>query len=139
MDKFDQQIIHFLTEDARQSNAEIARNIGLSRTAVINRIQKLENQGVIRGYRAELAQPNSQVSVYFHMKYSHGSCEDLVAQISAIPEVRQCHSITGDIDMVIFAQADTMESLEQVRHQLEQLPRLESITTKAVLKALISR
>jgi DNA-binding Lrp family transcriptional regulator len=139
MDKFDQQILTLLSENARQSNAEIARKIGLSRTAVTSRIQKLEAQGDIRGYRAELAVHNSLASAYFHIQHSHGSCDDLIDEISAITPVRQCHSISGDIDMIVFAQAESMQSLERVRCRLAGLPRITSITTKAVLKELISR
>ncbi|OUS28761.1 AsnC family transcriptional regulator ['Osedax' symbiont bacterium Rs2_46_30_T18] len=139
MDKFDQQIVTLLTENARQSNADIARTIGLSRTAVSSRIGKLEEQGVIRGYRVEIQQPNKGVAAYFHINFSHGSCEDLVPLISGIPQVRECHSAIGDIDMIIYAQADSMEQMEDVRCRLESLPRLTSITTKAIYKRLISR
>ena len=139
MDKFDQQIITLLAENARQSNADIARKIGLSRTAISSRIHKLEQQGIIRGYRVEVQQPSISVGAYFHINFSHGSCEDLVPLISGITQVRECHSAMGDIDMIIYAQADSMEQMEQVRCRLESLPRLTSITTKAVYKKLISR
>jgi len=139
MNKFDQQIIMLLTNNARQSNAEIAREIGLSRTAVANRVRKLEEQGIIKGYSAQIQQPNNAVAAYFHLNFSHGSCEDLVEQIAAISQVRECHSAIGDIDMIIYAQAVSMEKMEEVRIKLESLPRLTSITTKAVYKQLISR
>ncbi|EPJ53662.1 MAG: putative transcriptional regulator, AsnC family [Osedax symbiont Rs2] len=139
MDKFDQQIISLLTDNARQSNAEIARKIGLSRTAISSRIQKLEEKGIICGYRVEVQQPSIGVGAYFHINFSHGSCEELVPLISAISPVRECHSAIGDIDMIIYAQAESMEQMEEVRCRLESLPRLTSITTKAVYKKLISR
>ena len=139
MDKFDQQIVTLLTDNARQSNTEIGRKIGLSRTAISSRISKLEEKGIIRGYRVEVQQPSNGVAAYFHINFSHGSCEELVPLISTIPQVRECHSAIGDIDMIIFAQAETMEQMEQVRCRLEALPRLTSITTKAVYKKLISR
>jgi len=139
MNKFDQQIIKLLTDNARQSNAQIARQVGLSRTAVAKRINKLENQGIIKGYCAQVQQPSSSVSAYFHINFSHGSCEDLVGQISMIPQVRECHSVIGDIDMIVLATADSMEQMEEVRIQLASLARLTSIETKAVFKQLISR
>lgn len=139
MNKFDRQIIALLTQNARQSNAEIAREIGLSRTAVTNRVKKLEEQGVIKGYSAQIQQLDNGVAAYFHLNFSHGSCEDLVEQIAVISQVRECHSAIGDIDMIIYAQALSMEKMEEVRLQLEKLPRLTSITTKAVYKKLLSR
>jgi len=139
MNKFDRHILDYLVGNARLSNAEIARQIGLSRTAVANRIKKLEKQGVIQGYYAQLQQSDHRVSAYFHLNFSHGSCEDLVAQIAVISQVRECHSAIGDIDMIIYAHAQSMEEMEEARLQLEKLPRLTSITTKAVYKKLISR
>jgi DNA-binding Lrp family transcriptional regulator len=139
MNKFDRNILDYLAGNARLSNAEIARKIGLSRTAVANRIKKLETQGVIQGYYAQLQLPDNSVTAYFHLNFSHGSCEDLVAQITVISQVRECHSAIGDIDMIIYARAQSMEEMEEVRLQLEKLPRLTSITTKAVYKKLISR
>jgi len=139
MNKFDRHILDYLVANARLSNAEIARQIGLSRTAVANRIRKLEKQGVIQGYYAQLQQSDNSVSAYFHLNFSHGSCEDLVAQIAIISQVRECQSAIGDIDMIIYAQAQSLEEMEEVRLQLEKLPRLTSITTKAVYKKLLSR
>ncbi|WP_049752954.1 Lrp/AsnC family transcriptional regulator [Psychromonas ingrahamii] len=65
MDNLNQKILACLSDDARQSNAEIARKVGLSRSAVSERIHKMEDQQMILGYRVELKSPESKVAAYF--------------------------------------------------------------------------
>ncbi len=138
MDKFDQLIIQHLSEDARQSNAEVARKIGLSRTAVAGRLKRLEDKGIVSGYKIELRNPGKQVAAYFQMNFSHLDYDKLLPLISQIEEIKDCRSITGDIDLIIYAEADTMEQLDTVRIRLSELPKISYIVTHPVLKDLKS-
>ena len=88
MDKFDQLIIQHLSEDARQSNAEVARKIGLSRTAVAGRLKRLEDKGIVSGYKIELRNPGKQVAAYFQMNFSHLDYDTLLPLISQIEEIK---------------------------------------------------
>lgn len=139
MDKFDQLIIQHLSEDARQSNAEVARKIGLSRTAVASRLRRLEDKGIVSGYRIELRNPGKQVAAYFQINFSSLDYDTVLPLISDIEQVKSCRSITGDIDLIVYAEADTMEQLDTVRIQLNELPKLSYIVTHPVLKNLVMR
>ena len=70
MDKFDKAIINELRQDARQSISTIADRVSLSRSAVTERIKKLETSGVIRGYQVLLSESQKQgVSAYFEIQH----------------------------------------------------------------------
>ncbi|MDC0612183.1 Lrp/AsnC family transcriptional regulator [Vibrio sp.] len=139
MDKFDQKIIACLSDDARQSNAEIARQVGLSRTAVLERIRKLEDSHYITGYRVELKPSVNKVAAYFQLAFTHSCCEQIEVIIRPYPEIKNCHSTSGEVDMMIFAEAESITQLNDLRLRLEQLPNLTKIITHTVLEERIRR
>ncbi|MGL5025215.1 MAG: Lrp/AsnC family transcriptional regulator, partial [Shewanella oncorhynchi] len=78
MDKFDTAIIHSLRQDARQSVSNIAEQVNLSRSAVAERIKKLEQTGVIRGYQVLLSESQKEgVSAYFEIQHQCPRCADV--------------------------------------------------------------
>ena len=139
MDKFNQKILACLSDNARQSNAEIARKIGLSRAAVSERIHKMENNKVILGYRAELKTLENKVSAYFQLSFSQNCCDEIESILRPYQEIRSCHSTSGKVDMIIFVQSEGIKELNILRNRLEELPKLISITTHTVLEERISR
>lgn len=139
MDKFDQKILACLSDDARQSNAEIARKVGLSRSAVSERIHKMEDRQLILGYRAELKSLESKVAAYFQLSFSQSCCDEVEAILRPYREIRSCHSTSGEVDMMIFAEAEGIVELNDLRNRLEQLPKLTRIITHTVLEERIRR
>ena len=76
MDKFDQSIIRLLRENARASVSHISESVNLSRSAVSERIKKLESNGVIRGYQVLLSSSQTDgVAVYFEIQHQ---CDDVI-------------------------------------------------------------
>ena len=137
MDKFDQQIIALLCEDARQSNTEIARLVGLSRTAVTKRLQKLESSGHILGYKAVLASPQHSVAAYFHISHSALSCESLMPQLRVFSEIKHCHSTLGEIDMTAYVEAVDLAALETLRCCLLSIKQIDKVQTNTIIKPLL--
>lgn len=138
MDKFDQHIIQCLKENARASNSEIARCVGLSRSAVTERIRKLESSGEIQGYQVVLKQPETLVSAYFLLTFERPCCEEITEQLRFLPEVKSVHSISGDIDMVVRVDAASMNRINEVRSHMETFHNLRRIMTCTVLKEYYS-
>ncbi|AKH19925.1 Lrp/AsnC family transcriptional regulator [Sedimenticola thiotaurini] len=137
MDKFDQQIISRLQQNARASLAAIGRDIGLSRSAVAERIQRLEARGIIQGYTLKLAENGRQaVQAYFQLSFSPFKLDELLPAIQAIPELRSGHALSGEVDLILFAETDSMERLNQIRRELEQLPDLKRLLTCPVLQSI---
>ncbi|NVD08424.1 Lrp/AsnC family transcriptional regulator [Vibrio sp. JPW-9-11-11] len=139
MDKFDQQIIKQLTLNARASVSDIARQVNLSRSAVTARIQKLENERVILGYHADIAQQNDKerikayLALKFDMSGSRQYCEVYAERIYQIDGVKWCHAISGETDMMLYVEVDTMTRLNAIRDELQQIPELRHLMTHTVL------
>ncbi|OEF88330.1 Lrp/AsnC family transcriptional regulator [Vibrio splendidus] len=145
MDKFDRQILDILKTNARCSVSDIARDVSLSRSAVNARIKKLESDKVITGYCAQVAEPNhtknvcAYILLKFDMSSSDHSCESYAKQIQSIDEVQWCHSISGETDMMLYVEVESMESLNRVRDQLQRYPDLRHLMTHTVLAEFFNK
>ncbi|WP_261886444.1 Lrp/AsnC family transcriptional regulator [Vibrio pomeroyi] len=145
MDKFDRQILDILKNNARCSVSDIARDVSLSRSAVNARIKKLESDKVITGYSAQVTEPNQTKNVCayillkFDMSSSDHSCESYAQRIESIDGVQWCHSISGETDMMLYVEVESMERLNQVRDQLQSYPDLRHLMTHTVLTEFFNK
>lgn len=139
MDKFDHAIIDLLAQNARRPIATIGSEIGLSRTAVNDRIRKLEDQGVIAGYTIKRGSDlqGDKVSAYFELTFRPFDLSIVKSHLQQITEVQQAHALSGPTDILLFVETRTMERLTQVRQLLAELPNLEKIVTSTALEQLI--
>ncbi len=138
MDKFNEAIIAELRINARASISSIAAAVNLSRSAVSERIKKLEQSGVIRGYQVLLSESQKEgVSVYFEVQHKCARCSDVVHIFQAIPEVKSCKGITGEMDLLVYAQADSMRRIHEIRESLDQHLDIIKIKTHVVMSEWI--
>ena len=99
IDETDIRILRLLQDDARMSNAAIARDVGLAPSAVFQRIRKLETEGVIQGYHARLdpAAVGQGLLAFISVQTSEGArAGETAAMLGAIPEVVEVHRVVGD-------------------------------------------
>ena len=135
MDKFDHHILALLRQDARQPISRIAEQVNLSRPAVSERIQRLEHSGVIRGYHADVAPTATQpVKAFFELFHQQGQCALYAKQLGAFPEVRHCYGISGETDMLIQVEAESIERIQQLLQAIERLPGIRRIRTHVVMR-----
>jgi DNA-binding Lrp family transcriptional regulator len=138
MDKFDEAIIAQLRVNARESISNIAQSVSLSRSAVSERIKKLEQNGIIRGYQVLLSESQKEgVSVYFEIQHKCARCSDVVHVFKAIPEVITCSGITGDMDLLVYVQADSMRRIHEIREHLDAQIDIVKIKTHVVMSEWI--
>ena len=141
LDQTDQQILTLLAENARQSVKELARRIGLSRSAAQERLARLERDGVLAGYTIRRNDPaaNGTVAAYFIIKTRQAMCDDLVPHLRQIPEVVVFDSIAGETDALVEVVADSMTRLQAVRSEIAALEDVEGIETSVILKRHFNR
>jgi Lrp/AsnC family transcriptional regulator, leucine-responsive regulatory protein len=98
LDPTDRKIIGELTTDGRVSLAELGRRVSLSSPAVAERVQRLERSGVITGYRAEIdpRMLGYQLTAIVRIKPAPGQLARIPELAAAIPEIGECHRITGE-------------------------------------------
>src|SRR3954469_12728860 len=98
MDKVDRQIVELLQQDARTTQADIAREVGLSQPSVAERVRKLEERGVITGYfaRAEPKALGLDITAFVGVGIEHPKYfERFASQVLSIPDVLECHRVAG--------------------------------------------
>jgi DNA-binding Lrp family transcriptional regulator len=106
LDEVDLQILAELQQDGRITNVELARRVGLSAPPCLRRVRRLEEEGVIRGYHAELDPAALGFQITFFALVGLESQKEAVlsafeALVTAWPEVRECHMIRGGGDFLL--------------------------------------
>lgn len=138
MDKFDKAIIAELRLNARVSVSHIADSVNLSRSAVSERIKKLEASGVIRGYQVLLSESQKEgVSVYFEIQHKCAKCSDVVPLFHSIPEVITCNGITGDMDLLVYVESESMQRIHEIREFIDRQENIMKIKTHVVMSKWI--
>ncbi|MBW1295625.1 AsnC family transcriptional regulator [Aquimarina litoralis] len=103
MDDTNWKILQLLQENARLSNAEIGRNVGLSSPAVAERIKKMEDVGVIEGYTTKVsyAKTGYQLKAIITIRAFMGRLKPFLSKISEFEEVLNCYRITGNENIIM--------------------------------------
>lgn len=135
MDQVTRGIIEALTTNARMSFSAIGRRVHLSTPAVIARVKRLEEDGVIRGYRADVdwAQLGRPVAMYALLKCTRHGERRFRQQLAELPEITSCRLVTGEWSFVLVAAA---ESIEGMHDFLERLGEFGETSSGAVLEDL---
>ena len=128
LDKLDRKILHILQQDGRISMKDLSEQVGLSITPAIERVKRMERDGVITGYHARIDPPALGakllvfVEITLHQK-SASVFEQFRREVLRIPEVQECHLVSGDFDYLIKARIHEMaEYRKLLGEMLLQLP-----------------
>lgn len=131
-------ILNILQSDARTSNAEIARRVGLAPSAVFERIRKLEESGVVRGYTASIdpaAVDLGLLAFVLVRSDERRGAPRTEAALVALPEVQEVHHIAGeDCFMLKVRVRDTTALNELLSEHIGALADVRSTTTTIVLR-----
>jgi len=141
LDPVDHHILTLLQENARIPHAEIARRVGMAPSAVVERVRKLEERGVIRGYVTDLdprALDLGLLAFVFVRTTDRGSPET-ADRLAAVPGVLEVHDVAGeDCYLVKVRAADPEDLYERLRDTFAGVPSVLSTRTTIVLKTLKS-
>ncbi|MEL6452866.1 MAG: Lrp/AsnC family transcriptional regulator [Pseudomonadota bacterium] len=139
LDDINDRILHELGRDGRISNIELADRVGLSPSACLRRVQELERQGVITGYRAVLDRTKLGAGFVAYIgvglnDHSKASQEAFERAISRAAEVRECHNITGTIEYLLRVECADIASYKRFHtDMLGALPQVSGITSYVVI------
>ena len=140
MDSTTVEILRILQADARTPNAEIARRVSLAPSAVHDRIRKLEERGLVRGYSARLdprALGLSLLAYVFVRAEERVGSDETGERLASIPEVQEVHHIAGEDCFLVKVRAPDTETLgELLRDRIGALPSVRSTRTTIVLRTL---
>jgi Lrp/AsnC family transcriptional regulator, leucine-responsive regulatory protein len=137
LDAVDWSILGALQDDARLSFVELGRRVGLTAPAAAERVRQMEDAGIIRGYRAEIGLERIGLGVIAVIRVSapEERCPALNACVKTLPEVAECHHVTGTDAYVVRVNATTVGHLEAV---IETLGRFGTPTTSIILSSPVA-
>lgn len=138
VDEVDRKVLASLAEDCRLSHREIARRIGVAPGTVSQRIERLEEHGVIAGYHAAIDPEHLgfRTTALVGLQVTQGgSAQETIDQLYAIPEVRSVSLVTGQWDFVVELQIRDQDHLREVLlGQVWGLPPFRHSETMIVLE-----
>jgi Lrp/AsnC family leucine-responsive transcriptional regulator len=140
LDQIDLRIVEILQTNARETQVDVARDIGLAPSAVLERVRKLEARGIIRGYTA-LIDPKAldlPMLAFVAVKSDETGLDDHVAQgLAKIPEVLEVHHVAGEDCYLIKVRARDAEHLGVLlRTRISRIPGVRSTRTTIVLETV---
>lgn len=131
LDRTDWRLLAELQRDGRASYAELARAVAMSASAVAERVRRLEEAGVIAGYRAtvEPERVGLTVMAFVRLRYPTGNYRPFHALLDSTPEIVEAHHVTGEDCFVLKVLARSMRHLEEITGRISGLG---SVTTSVV-------
>ncbi len=138
LDDIGWHILKELNENARISFAELGRRVGLSVPAVTERVRRMEDSGIIRGYRAELNMSKVGLPIIAFMRLSMVGdvYSRLTGLLKEIPEIAECHRVTGGDSFILKVHVSSVEHLEEL---IDKFTPIASTVTTIVLSTLVDR
>jgi len=138
LDETDRALLQLLGEDARVSHRQLARELGLAQGTVTNRIRRLEQEGVIEGYRVALnaGQLGWTLTILAGLRIEKGRMIDVQQKISADPRVFAVYDVTGDWDSIVLARVKDRADLDNLTKTVFTLEGVSRSYTHVVLNTV---
>jgi Lrp/AsnC family leucine-responsive transcriptional regulator len=140
MDAIDKQILNILQSDARTTNADLARQVGLAPSAVLERVRKLEDRQIVRGYEARItpAAVDLGLLAFIYVRTDERLGAPIAErELAAIPEIQEIHHIAGeDCFLVKLRVANTNALQALLRDRIGAIASVRSTRTTIVLETV---
>ena len=140
IDEIDRRLITRLQENARLPTAALAREVGLSRSAVQERLERLEKAEIIKGYTVQLgdvAKPVllAEVLIQLEQKQSAG----VVGALQKVPNCIRCLAVSGEYDLIAEVAANTPEELDGVLDRIGEISGIKRTSSSIILSTKFDR
>jgi DNA-binding Lrp family transcriptional regulator len=143
LDEIDEQLLAELTNNARVSLVTLGNRVHLSRNAVRQRVERMERDGIIGGYtltpgkNSKGGRPIRANVFVYRLDRMRG--ELVLSAIRAIPEVVRCDILSGDFDLLLAVETETVERMQAVWEQIAALPDVANTVTSLTLATPVNR
>lgn len=140
LDQIDQKILRHLQENARITNAELSEKVGLSPTPCLRRLRRLETEGIIKGYHAEIDREALGVNVTVIIlvkleKEDDTTLREFEAAIKKRPEVMECYLVSGKFDYVLRVVIPTLSAYETfLSETILRMPKVATVESSFTLR-----
>ena len=140
LDRIDRRLLCELQDEGRITNVELAQRVGLTAPPCLRRVRALEDEGVIRGYHADLdASKLGYAITVFALVSLRSQAEDALRQFEdhmrGLPEVRECHMLNGEIDFILKIVSRDLQSFQEfLTSKLTPAPNVASVKTSLTIR-----
>lgn len=135
-DKTSKRILALLQKDARMSAAAIGRAVNLSRPAVQERINALQQAGIIQGYHAAIRESAGLIQAVLFVRIAERPCEPALRWLDSLEGVTRVESLAGEIDALVHVTLPDMAALSALNDRVAASPLIAGATSHVVLKQL---
>ena len=141
MDDLDEHLLARLRDNARAPVAELARVLGLSRTTVQSRLQRLERSGVIAGYAVRLSQAREAglIHAFIMLTVEPKQAAAVTAALKRMSGVRKLQSVSGPFDMIAAVEASDVAAMDALIDEIGALAGVERTNSSIVLATKFDR
>lgn len=138
LDQVDRKILKLLQQDGRISNVDLASKVNLSSPAIHARVRRMEKEGIIKHYMAVLDQEKIgfeltcfiSASIQLHQTKSLHAFRE---HVKKIPEVLECHKVTGEFDYLMKVVVQDRKALRDLIEKLTNIPTVSQLNTRLVV------
>ncbi|MFJ4292513.1 Lrp/AsnC family transcriptional regulator [Cupriavidus sp. NPDC089707] len=141
LDLTDRHLLSLLQANARESAANLARQLGIARTTVVARIARLERSGVIAGYGVRLGQKMEEnvILAYCGLSVQPKAAPAILRALQRLPEIEEVNSVSGPVDYLVAIRCDTHDRLDRLLDEIGMLDGVNHTTTSIVLARKLDR
>ena len=140
-DDLDRRLLALLQANARESTANLARRLGVARTTVLSRLERLEREGVIVGYTVRLGHEEGerQVQAWVGITVEPKSARAVTQALARLPELQQLCSVSGEFDYLALLRAESTARLDRLLDEIGEIKGVIKTHTSVVLGVRIDR
>jgi DNA-binding Lrp family transcriptional regulator len=137
----DRALLALLRRDARAPVADLARRLGVSRSTLQSRIERLERAGVIAGYAVRLGESYEAGQIRAHVMITAAPklAKEVSARLGELPELRRLHSVSGPFDLIAEVSAPSVSAMDAVIDRIGALEGVERTQTSVILSTRFER
>ncbi|WP_156841942.1 Lrp/AsnC family transcriptional regulator [Novosphingobium aquimarinum] len=140
LDEIDRKLLAELQSEGRITNVELAQRVGLTAPPCLRRVRSLEEEGIIRGYHADLDASKLGFTItVFALVSLKSQAEEALRQfeehMGSLPEVRECHMLNGEIDFILKIVSRDLQSFQEfLTSKLTPAPNVDSVKTSLTIR-----
>lgn len=140
LDAVDRKLLRLVQENARRPTAALAKDLGLSRTAVQARLARLERDRVIVGYSAVVATPGGEgLMAMVSLRLGVRPCRLVLDQLRTWPEIAQGYSVSGSVDAFLIVKVASPAELSALADRLQAVNGVDEVETAVILDTFSDR
>lgn len=141
LDAKDKALLALLSANSRESTAELARKLELSRSTVKDRMQRLEKRGVISGYTIRYSEDyaTGQIRAQVMISYDPKLATQIVRQLKLLPAIKAVYAVNGVYDMIAHVSAESTLDLDQTLDQIGDVDGIDKTVSSIILSTKFER